>query len=209
LCHDHFEEAAAMLSEQQLAQHLAQAKGGDAASLDLLCTEARVRLLLVVKYRLGRWSEADREDLVQDALVTFCDKIQEVDRTPMAFALWILRQKIGNEFQKAYRNRERSFSETFGNPRRDEDERISEPPDPGDDLTVEYDRRETTERLRAAIGGLSDFCRAIFAGLLEGLRMQDLYARYQQIEPGLQRSAFDKRTHACRRKLFARLGGVE
>ncbi|HEY3295333.1 MAG TPA: sigma factor [bacterium] len=198
-----------MMSEQDLARHLAQAKAGDAASLGLLCEEARVRLQLVVKYRLGRWPEADREDLVQDALMTFCDKLQEIDRTPMAFALWILRQKIGNEFQKAYRNRERSFTEAFGLPGREGEDRIVEPPDPEDDLAVQYDRKETVERMRVAIRGLSDFCRAVFAGVLEGLRMQDIWEQYRQIEPGLQRSAFDKRTHDCRRKLFARMGAAE
>jgi RNA polymerase sigma factor (sigma-70 family) len=198
-----------MMTEEDLVQALTQAKAGDAASLGRLCEEARVRLRLVVKYRLRGWSEAEREDLVQDTLVTFCEKIETVDRTPLAFALWILRQKIGNELQKAYRVRERSFQEALGKPSRDGDEYTIEPADPGDDPAMEFDRKETAQRIRSAITQLSDFCRFVFAGMLEGYRLQEIWTRYKEIEPDLQRSAFDKRTHACRRKLFALMGATE
>jgi DNA-directed RNA polymerase specialized sigma24 family protein len=186
-----------------------KAKTGDSASLGRLCEAAKVRLLLVVKYRLRGWSNSDMEDLVQDTLATFCEKIQLVDRTPMAFALWILRQKIGNELQKAHRTRERSFSEATENSRREADDRVFDPADPDDDPAVLLDRKENLERMRRAIGLLSEFCQTVFAGLLEGRRIQEIWERYREIEPGLQRSAFDKRTHACRRKLVALVGGGE
>jgi RNA polymerase sigma factor (sigma-70 family) len=200
------QESTIMVSEQDLTQLLVQAKAGDTTSLGHLCEEAKVRLQLVVKYRLRGWSEADREDLVQDVLITFCEKIQMVERTPMAFALWILRQKIGSELQKAHRSRTRSFTEAFGKDGQDTDSTVAEPPDPDADPALEYERKENAERIREAINMLSEFCRTVFAGLLEGMRIQEIWVRYQEIEPDLQRSAFDKRTHGCRRKLFALLG---
>lgn len=198
-----------MMNEQDLARLLDLAKRGDAASLGRLREEARVRLSLVVKYRLRGWSDADRQDLVQDALVTFCEKINSLDRTPMAFALWILRQKIGNEFQKVRRLRERSFSEIAADSNRSGDTSVLDPADPSDDPAAELDRKETLIRVHGAINKLDDFCRTVFIGLLEGLRIQEIWDRYRVLEPGLQRSAFDKRTHGCRRKLFALIGASE
>jgi DNA-directed RNA polymerase specialized sigma24 family protein len=198
-----------MINEQDLARLLELAKGGDSASLGQLCEEARVRLTLIVKYRLRGWSETERQDLVQDTLLTFCEKIQVVDRTPMAFALWILRQKIGNEFQKVRRSRERSFSNVAGDSTRDDDNPSLDPADPADDPATAYDRKETLTALRDAIGKLDEFCRAVFAGLLEGMKMQEIWERYRDLEPRLHRGAFDKRTHMCRRKLLALVGAIE
>jgi DNA-directed RNA polymerase specialized sigma24 family protein len=198
-----------MPTEQDLTDDLHRARSGDRTSLERLCAEAKVRLLLVVKYRLRGWPEADREDLVQDTLVTFCEKIQSIEHTPMAFALWILRQKIGNELQKAHRHREQSLQQAFADGDRDADRPSLDPPDPGDDPATAYDRKETAARIREAMSHLSDFCRTVFAGLLEGYRIQDVWERYRDIEPGLRRSAFDKRTHDCRRKMMALLGTVE
>jgi DNA-directed RNA polymerase specialized sigma24 family protein len=198
-----------MMSEQELAEQLGRAKSGDAGSLGRLCEEARVRLQLVIKYRLRGWSEADREDLIQDTLVTFCEKIAAVDRTPMAFALWILRQKIGNTLQKGYRNRERSFSRALPETGDGHADSVLDPPDPGDDPATAYDRKETMQKVLEAMSLLNEFCRTVFTGLLEGLRIQEIWEHYREIEPGLQRGAFDKRTHVCRRKLFALVGGLE
>jgi DNA-directed RNA polymerase specialized sigma24 family protein len=198
-----------MLNEQDFVRLLEQAKAGDSDSLGVLCEEARVRLGLVVKYRLRGWSEADREDLVQDTLVTFCEKIQDITGTPMNFALWILRQKIGNELQKARRFREQSFSSTVINRGNDGGDLALDPPDPEVDVAATVERKESVERIMEVMLHLSDFCRLVFAGLLEGFRIQEIWEKYQLVEPGLKRSAFDKRTHDCRRRMAELMGAIE
>jgi DNA-directed RNA polymerase specialized sigma24 family protein len=127
----------------------------------------------------------------------------------MVFSLWILRQKIGNELQRAHRHRERTFSEALTDSERDGDMGPLDPPDPDENPAELLERKENAERIRAAMSHLSEFCQTVFAGLLEGMRMSEIWERFRVLEPGLQRSAFDKRTFACRRKLYTLMGSAE
>jgi hypothetical protein len=48
---------------------------------------------------------------------------------------------------------------------------------------------------------LSPFCRTCLLGMLESSKLSELWASFQQIEPGLRRGAFYKRVFDCRRRL--------
>jgi DNA-directed RNA polymerase specialized sigma24 family protein len=196
------------IDNNSLESELERAKCGDEESLNRLCRDAEVRLKLVVKYRLRGWSREDQEDLVQSTLLTFCEKIQLVEHTPMAFALWILRQKIGSELQKVRRQKEGSLteyvqSENGHDPARVHRGAVLKAPDNVED---EFERREKVQRVLDAMTHLSEFCRAVMTGILEGMRIAEIWDRFQRIEPQLTRSAFDKRVHACRQRLFNILG---
>jgi DNA-directed RNA polymerase specialized sigma24 family protein len=197
--------------DEKMEAWLAQAKGGNSSALNSLCQAAGVRLALVVKFRLRSWSQEDREDVVQAALLTFCEKIQTVEKTPMAFALWILRQKIGNELQKVRHQRERSLSELDRSGEDGGDTTTADtglPADPDDTPEIHYLRKEQFERIVRILPLLSDFCRALLAGFLQEKAVHEMWEWFSQIEPDLNRNAFYKRIHDCRQKMTGLLGAT-
>lgn len=198
------------IKDDELERLLQRAKQGNQSCLDRLCSEIRVRLAGIVKYRLRSWSQEDREDLVQSTLLTFYEKIQTVERTPVAFALWIMRLKIGNKLQEVRFKREHSLNEISyeagypGDPPNAEIGFVADSNESPEELCIQNERMERILRILPA---LSEFCRALIAGLVEGFQVTELWARFSRLEPQLNRNAFYKRIHDCRQKTLSLLGG--
>ena len=75
---------------------LAKAKSGDQGSVDQLYKELNVRLQSVIQYRLWGWSKEDLDDIVQNTLMVFCEKLNQIESNPHYFALNIMRNKVGD-----------------------------------------------------------------------------------------------------------------
>ena len=161
----------------------------------------------LTKYRLWGWSEQDREDIVQDCLCTFLQKIDLIESDPQVYAHEILRNKIGNALQRRKILEVPLQSETPG---RSSLDRHMDNPDlranRGDDFATMLQTRERLKRVSDSIAKLPDFCRNFFLGLLEGRPIRELWIIFNQREPQLQRSAFDTRVFDCRKRLRQLVG---
>ena len=161
----------------------------------------------LTKYRLWGWPEQDREDIVQDCLCTFLQKIDLIETDPQVYACEILRHKIGNALQRRKILNVPLQSGTQGNsglmPSLDDSAFHA---DTGDDFATRLESCERLEKVAESISRLPDFCRYFFLGLLEGRPIRELWMLFTQREPQLQRSAFDKRVFDCRKRLRQLVG---
>lgn len=197
-------------AEGSLERLLVSARQADAAAQSALFRELSARLRPVIAYRLRTYRQEDRDDLLQDTLATFFEKIEAVQDHPERFALQILRNKIGNILQSPWQGKVDSIVSDDAEPVAGQgitEARISmreEVPDIHD--TIDHARR--VAQITAAIRKLGTFCRLILTGLLEGLAVAELWEQIQQVEPTLARGAFDKRIFDCKKKLREELRGV-
>jgi RNA polymerase sigma factor (sigma-70 family) len=181
------------------------AQGGDAAALNELCRELVVRLRAIVKHKIWWWSAQDQEDALQATLIVFVEKLPQIRDNPCAFAAQILSNHIGNEIQKRRRRQEVSISSEMGSGDEDDGgghslalERLYAS---DDDPERAVESRDQFDRVLRAIEKLKPFCRAVFKGMIEELYVGEIWETIQRAEPGLTRSAFDKRIYDCRKRL--------
>ncbi len=181
---------------------LGRCKAGQTQARDDLCRELAVRLRLILQYRLWGWSRQDLEDIVQECLVTILQKLDRIESSPQKYACEVLRNKVGDALRRRQSGTVPLRSDTaLGS---DPAERGFVPaihPEEAEGFVARFEARDRVERVQRAIMQLSAFCRLFFLGILEERSVQELWLFFQQIEPGLQRSAFDKRIFDCRRKL--------
>jgi DNA-directed RNA polymerase specialized sigma24 family protein len=186
---------------------LQKTKAGQPAAWDELCRELSVRLFQIAKYRLWGWSDPDLEDIVQDCLCTFWQKLDHVESNPQAYACEILRNKIGNALQRRkFQNLPLSsdYREEGDGNRSAVDPPAVESPDDG--ILTGLASRDRLNKVCKAIMDLQDFCRNFFLGLVEGRTIQEMWILYSQREPDLRRNAFDKRVYDCRQRLRRLVG---
>ena len=91
------------MSEQQNIDWkslLKDAQGGDQRRQDELFEALNVRLRMIIQYRCWGWSAQDQEDILQETLEVFWDKLNSISDHPETYALKILRNKIGDELRK-------------------------------------------------------------------------------------------------------------
>jgi DNA-directed RNA polymerase specialized sigma24 family protein len=180
---------------------LGQAHAGQISARECLCRELTVRLRVVAQYRLWGWPQADRDDVVQDCLTTFLQKMEQVTSNPHLYAGEILRHKIGDALR---RKTIRVPLETDCSEDGDSHLATFNPalnPEDGDGFAARTESRDRMARVQEAIKHLSSFCRTFFLGVMEEQSVQELWGFFKELEPDLQRSAFDKRIFDCRRKL--------
>lgn len=183
---------------------LGQVKGGQAAARENLYRELSVRLAAVAQYRLWGWPRQDLEDLVQDCICTVLQKLDQVDSNPHLYACQILDHKIGD----ALRRRSRIINTPLAADVSEEDQHRTaaanpaiHPEDDSDGFALRTEARDRVALVQNGIKRLSAFCRTFFLGVMEGQSVQELWNLFQEVEPTLQRSAFDKRIFDCRKRL--------
>ena len=180
-----------------------KAQKGDLEAQNLLCEKLKVRLHPVLKCRLQGWSAEDRQDIMQDTLIIFLEKMGSIDSNPHMYTFKILKNKIGNALQSRQKAIEISL-QTDGdkNPEKEKAAgRILSTGETEDDVLDKLDRKIAIENILRAIVGLSDFCRIFIMGMIEGKSIEELWKLFQATEPGLQRNTFDKRTFDCRKRV--------
>jgi DNA-directed RNA polymerase specialized sigma24 family protein len=199
----------AVIEEQNIPWNdlIERAKAGQSQARDRLCRELSVRLRQLTKYRLWGWSQQDQEDIVQDCLCTFLQKLDLIESNPQGYACEILRNKIGNALQRRKILKVPLQSDTQDGSGLDH--QAHEPAfhaNRSGDFAAMLETRERLEMVAGGITRLPDFCRNFFLGLLEGRPIRELWILFNEREPGLQRGAFDKRVFDCRKRLRQLVG---
>lgn len=192
------------MTKQTYIELVKLTREGDEKAAAQLFTELKVRLTVLVKHRLWGWSKDEHDDLIQATLETFFIKIQDVTDSPGAFVVQILANKIGNELRVKRSRQYVSVANDVG---------ANSAVVGGQALTgsvvlvsneaadTRAESREELSRVVRAIDSLSPFCRAVFKGMIEGMYVKEIWDSLQMTEPGLSRSAFDKRVFNCRKQL--------
>lgn len=183
---------------------LRDAQKGNLEAQNLLCEKLRVRLRPVLKCRLQGWSVEDRQDIMQDTLTVFLERLESIDSNPHMYTFKILRNKIGNALQSRQKTIEVPIRTDEEKNPEEEKAAVGKTLSTGEtenDILDKLDRKIAIEDILRAIAKLSDFCRIFIMGMLEGKSIEDVWKHFQVIEPGLQRNTFDKRTFDCRRRV--------
>jgi len=197
-------------SELELVDHidwndlLAKAQKGDVSAQNELIRNLDVRLRPVAKYRLVGWRHEEVEDLLQDTLTTVFEKIQQIDSNPDHFALQVLRNKIGNAYQRWQRRKNvvyRIESQQDNGEASPMGERTVSQLKSEDNFAENIEARDMVDYVTTAIKLLPKFCQTVFLGLLSKRTIQVIWRHFQEHEPDLSRNAFDKRIYDCRKKL--------
>ncbi len=191
------------LDSSQWNALLAEAKAGNAGSLNRLCVELEVRLRQFAVYRLWKSPPAVVDDLVQEALTAFAEKYMQIESNPNYWAV----QAFNFVLSHYFRGREVRKHESLNAQEADDggaataleaEASIAAPVSNAHDLV---ERDELRTRMARALIGMSPFCREFFRTLLHGRAVADYWDVCRNREPALQRSAFDKRIFDCRRRL--------
>ncbi len=181
---------------------LKRAQGGDGESQNDLCGKIKVRLGPILQYRLWGWPSEELEDILQDTLVVFLQKLDQIESNPHHYALEVLRHKIGDALRTHKRViavgssegqvpiEEVSGEETGGN--------IAQA---GGNFNDDLETKDLADYIRKVIKKLSLFCQTFFLAILEDRTIGEVWQFVQEVEPDLQRSTFDKRVFDCRRRL--------
>jgi DNA-directed RNA polymerase specialized sigma24 family protein len=192
-----------------LNELLARAQNDEADATNELCRILLVRLRPILQSRLWGWPAADLEDILQNTLLVFVEKLKQVSDNPQYVALAILRNKIGDALRNARKTPDVRLSATDATDTdgsdQTEDWSITLT-DPESDFAERIGSRQALERLRAAIFRLPNFCRTFFTAMLENRTIMEVWELFQECEPGLKRSAFDKRIFDCRQRLRRMIG---
>lgn len=190
---------------------LEAARQGDKEAERALFQALAAQLRPVIAYRLRTYRKEDREDMLQDTLATFFEKIASINDHPERFALQILRNKIGNWIQSPWHGK----MDGIVSGESDETHQTSGVTEAKLSLTQDtldihdtIDRAERVKQIVRAIHEMADFCRVVLTGLLESYTVAEIWERVSQREPTLTRGAFDKRIFDCKIKLRERLRGV-
>lgn len=197
------------MSEQQNIDWkslLKDAQGGDQRRQDELFEALNVRLRMIIQYRCWGWSAQDQEDILQETLEVFWDKLNSISDHPETYALKILRNKIGDELRKRLGRRKVLTN--------DEDDCQASSTvaldemmiaDQSYDIEGKVEHEDITKMFIHAIKELPPFCKTLFTGLLEGKSINDMWAFFSSLNPRLTRTAFDTRNSRCRQKLIIEL----
>lgn len=176
---------------------LKEAQGGDQQRQNELIEALSVRLRLSIKYRCCGWSTEDQEDILQETLEVFWNKLDSISDHPDRYALRVLINKIGNEIQKR--------KGKYNIPANVDDDHLASFSDQSYDIEGKIEQEELEDRFKRAIKKLSPYCKTVFMGLLKGKNTNDMWEIFSSLDPKLTRSAFDTRNTRCRQKLLIEL----
>ncbi|TKJ36567.1 hypothetical protein CEE37_14905 [candidate division LCP-89 bacterium B3_LCP] len=198
-------EVLAVIEETNWNNLLKKVRRGDQSAKDDLFRKLAVRLHPIIKYRLRGQSSEDIEDILQDTMVIFSEKINLIESDPDTYVLQILRNKIGNFYQRMRRRKNvtiQTDSQAEIHHRASFRERIVTTIKEKSSFLAEIESEDLSNYIRTAIKRLPVFCQTFFLAILDGRRVQEVWELYRKLEPELQRNAFDKRVFDCRKKLM-------
>lgn len=197
------------MNNQEYIQLVKASRAGDTHAASRLFEELAVRLRVIAKHKVGWWPAQEQEDLVQSTLLIFFEKLGEIKDNPCAYAVQVLANQIGSELQKKRRRQYISIVDdsvkdgmgTLGA------HSLSHARDLASAARSEHeDTREEIQHIIVAIDRLKPFCRTVFKGIIQELAIAEIWEAVRRTEPGLTRSAFDKRIFDCRKQLRHVLG---
>ncbi len=174
---------------------------GDQDALNEFCSRVRPGLIQIVVYRIFSIPREEAEDLVQDVLMVFVSKYKQVTGSPTYYLRTILYNKIGNHLQRQKTLRTNHQGSLDGI--ESTNHKVASDRHRYEEQIANQDMLERAERV---IGNMSEPCRTLMIGLIEGYAINEIWERMQEAEPNLKRAAFDRRLYSCRRKLWALLG---
>ena len=172
-------------------QLLKSAQEGDTNALNDLCKKIRERLEPILQYRLmGLSIIIESDDILQETLKTFYEKINCIEDNPQHYAHEILRNKIGDAIR--YYRKKGELTDPIA-----EHKSISTK----DQFHQKSDILIQMDFFIKMIKRLFPFCQLFFTGILEEKSVKEIWEICKKTEPRLTRSAFDKRIFNCRRQL--------
>jgi RNA polymerase sigma factor (sigma-70 family) len=183
---------------------LRAAQSGDAEAVNSLLSRLAVTLRTILQYRLRGWSREDREDLLQETLITFSQKLPGLKSNPHYYAAAILRNKIGDALRSRRGFRQVSLdaiSDRHPPELQKEIYNLLEAQTADPDVQKQMEFQENHTLIQNALKRLSIFCQTFFLGVLEQRSAEELWRLFLQAEPGLKRGAFRKRIFDCRMRL--------
>lgn len=181
---------------------LRRAQEGDGQAQNDLCGKIKVRLGPILQYRLWGWSPEEYEDILQDTLIVFLQKLDQIKSNPHHYALEILRHKIGDVLRIHKRGIAVGYNEGPTPVREAPVEEVTRSAaQPGGDFREEVEAKDLADYIRKVIKKLSLFCQTFFLAILEDQTIGEVWQLVQEMEPNLHRSTFDKRVFDCRRRL--------
>ncbi|MCB9367156.1 MAG: hypothetical protein H6508_08260 [Calditrichaeota bacterium] len=171
------------------------ARDGDASALDEYCKRVRPGLIQIASFQIYDITREEAEDLAHETLAVFVQKYQEVTTSSTAYLRSILYNNMKNFLRGQIKSRQREVTSNGGT--YTHNVRSSE---------HEVEKRELLERAEQTISGMSEPCKTLLIGLIEGYKVKELWERMLELEPNLRRSTFDRRLYVCRRRLWELLG---
>jgi len=189
--------------ENRFNELLHRTKNGDKEAQNDLFEELTVTLRPFLECRLRGYDREDKEDVLQETLITFGQKLDRIRDNPHKYAIKILRNKIGHVLRR--RAHQFQISLDSDNPipsvSKKAIERSLSIHRSSDDLLDELTRKEELNSLQNAIAALPDFCRNLFIRILKGYEREELWNQYKSTHPEMNRGAFRKRIYDCRKRL--------
>jgi DNA-directed RNA polymerase specialized sigma24 family protein len=181
---------------------LRRSQAGDQEAQNDLFRKLEVRLRPIVKYRLWEWPVEDHEDIVQDTLTVFFEKIDLIKSNPDFYVYKILQNKIGNAYQKHQQDMKITAQpDENGKYETKSNRQQRSQSNPRSSFLAQIESRDLINYVQEAIKRLPSFCQTFFLALFAGQKIQEIWEYFKELEPELQRGAFDKRLHNCRKKL--------
>jgi RNA polymerase sigma-70 factor (ECF subfamily) len=149
----------------------------------------------IVAFATSRVSREHAEDLAQDVMIVIHEKYSAVtaldELVPLSFQ--VLRFKMLDLHRKSLRRGEYN------------QESIEDLPliNPGDDPATQLERKQTVDRLIAALHQLGERCRSLFRWKLEGKSFPEI----QNLMGQSSINTIYTWDHRCRKQLLALMGG--
>ncbi len=180
---------------------LEDCRKGDSSARERLFGGLRVRLGLILKYRLRGWPAEDLDDILQETLMVVAEKLEHIESTPDLFALDVLRKKIGNRLASRQRKSVVSLAPSDGETESEAEVAYRHANQTSDEEFALVESADIAEMIRRAIRRLSPLCQMLFAALLENLSVARTWELMHAAQGSLHRSTFDKRLFDCRKRL--------
>jgi DNA-directed RNA polymerase specialized sigma24 family protein len=187
------------LHQEETQSLYERARQGDEIALNEYCGILRAGLIQIASARLRGWARHSIEDIVQETLTTFIQKMDQVTSSPTAFARGILYKKIGNELRQ---HEQQKMNVDIDSPT------AIAPSDADHQETVLHhiEKHDIIDKCTNAIRNMPNPCRIMLIAMLFGFSVGELWTKMQRLEPQLNRSAFDRRLYRCRRRLLSLIG---
>jgi DNA-directed RNA polymerase specialized sigma24 family protein len=177
---------------------------GDRQAQNNLFTRLAVTLRPILQCRLRGWSKQEQDDVLQETLMTFAQKLPGLGSNPHYYACGILRHKIGDALRarRAHTNLSLDDSQHPSAPAlQSEIQMILTQNSSEDEVTVQVENDEYLELISRAVKRLSQFCQAFFLGLLEHREIAEIWSDLHRLHSDLKPGTFRKRIFDCRMKL--------
>ena len=181
-----------------------QAQKGEQQAQNKLFEKLSVTLRPFLESRLRGWSREDKDDILQETLITIGVKLDYIQNNPHKYGVKVLRNKIGHALRNSQHKKMVSAdanANLVSPALKQAIERGLSHGKPGNDLLDDLARKEEIERIQAVVEKLPPFCRTFFLGILSGRNRKELWRLFKTLNPGLKRGTYRKRIFDCRMKL--------